>query len=205
MFAQAPTLGNCQPSQTQTPSSPPPPYTYTPATGVNKYQLVKMLMNPEARAVPPPAPKVDVSSVLSNAQVHSDSSVNADVFEETSSEELSAIEMHVDASIVIKGNNNVVLLDSSPAERADSVFMAISKALQEHSSGRCGIPMIDEDGRPRPIHIKANVGMKIDGAHNLVGNEKLIQTTQDPTASKKRSVSEDANERPAKRCHTASD
>uniref|UniRef100_A0A1Y1N2U9 Uncharacterized protein n=1 Tax=Photinus pyralis TaxID=7054 RepID=A0A1Y1N2U9_PHOPY len=42
------------------------------------------------------------------------------------------------------------------------------------ASGQCGIPMVDEDGRPRPIKIRVDASTEVVGADNVVGHEEII-------------------------------
>jgi hypothetical protein len=37
-----------------------------------------------------------------------------------------------------------------------------------------GIPMIDQDGRPRPVEIKADAGITVEGTNNVVGTERGV-------------------------------
>ena len=86
-----------------------------------------------------------------------------------SSEGISPIRLRIDASITISTDNNVVFLESSLADQGKSMVNAVVQALRDHSSGQCGIPMIDEDGRPRPIDVEVHAGMTVEGTGNIIG------------------------------------
>jgi hypothetical protein len=86
----------------------------------------------------------------------------------------SSLHLRINTSINISKNNNLVCLTESPATHANAIAEAVSEAMQKHSSGNCGIPMIDGDGNPRPIKVEVDAGMVIDGMGNVVGNEKVI-------------------------------
>lgn len=87
---------------------------------------------------------------------------------------MSPLSLCINTSINISKSNNLVCLVDSPANHANAIAEAVVQALQKHSSGSCGIPMIDGDGNPRHIKIEVDAGMVVDGMGNVVGNEKII-------------------------------
>lgn len=87
---------------------------------------------------------------------------------------LSSLHLCINTSINISKNNNLICLVDSPATHANVIAEAVSASLQKHSSGNCGIPMIDGNGNPRPLKIEVDAGMVVDGMGNVVGNEKVI-------------------------------
>ncbi|OAA33031.1 hypothetical protein AAL_00496 [Moelleriella libera RCEF 2490] len=87
----------------------------------------------------------------------------------------SPIHLRINTSVRVNSNNNVVCMRDTPAEHANAIARAVVRALQENSSGQCGIPMIDEDGRPRPVKIEVDAGMDVLGADNVVGNESFVR------------------------------
>jgi hypothetical protein len=83
--------------------------------------------------------------------------------------------LRINTSVNITQSNNIVCLsDTPPAEHAIAIANAVVKAMQENSSGNCGIPMIDEDGRPRPIKIEVDASMLVEGSGNVVGRQSVI-------------------------------
>lgn len=84
------------------------------------------------------------------------------------------ISLRINSSVNISRNNNIVCLEASPADYASNIASAIAKSLLEGSSGRCGIPMIDENGVPRPLLIEVDASMVVQGANNIVGNHDAI-------------------------------
>ncbi|KAK0389566.1 hypothetical protein NLU13_3141 [Sarocladium strictum] len=87
----------------------------------------------------------------------------------------SPICLRINTSVNITQSNNIVCLsDTPPAEHATAIANAVVKAMQENSSGNCGIPMIDEDGRPRPIKIEVDASMLVEGSGNVVGSQPII-------------------------------
>ena len=95
--------------------------------------------------------------------------------EDYQQEGISPISLRINTSINISKSNNLICLTTTPTEQANSIAQAVVKALQENSSGRCGIPMIDEDGRPRPVNIEVDASLVVEGAGNIIGSETIIQ------------------------------
>lgn len=91
-----------------------------------------------------------------------------------SQEESSPISLRITTSVNISQSNNFVCLDSSPADQANAIAQAVVHAIQQNSSGQCGIPMIDEQGCPRPIKIEVDASMVIEGTGNVVGSRDII-------------------------------
>jgi hypothetical protein len=111
--------------------------------------------------VMPSAPTVDVEEDV-QGQDQEDDSLS------------SSLKIRINTSINISKNNNVVCITDSPQQHANSIARAVTKAIQENSSGNCGIPMIDCEGNPRPITIEVDAGTVVDGEGNMVGSEAFI-------------------------------
>ncbi|KOS18700.1 hypothetical protein ESCO_000962 [Escovopsis weberi] len=86
----------------------------------------------------------------------------------------SPICLRINTSVVVNSSNNLICLFDTPASHANAIAKAVVQAIQENSSGQCGIPMIDEDGRPRPLKIEVDAGITVDGANNVIGSEEMI-------------------------------
>lgn len=87
----------------------------------------------------------------------------------------STISLRINTSIKISSDNNLICIADTPADHANAIARAVVHAIQENSSGQCGIPMIDEDGRPRPVRIEVDAGVAVEGTGNVVGNQKVIE------------------------------
>lgn len=113
----------------------------------------------------------------------------------------SPIILRINTSIRISDNDNVVCFNDHPAEQAKAIARAVIVVLQENSSGQCGIPMVDEDGRPRPVRIEVDAAVDVGGTGNVVGNEKIVMNAmaQRIQRRRERDDSEDDDESPAKR------
>jgi hypothetical protein len=98
----------------------------------------------------------------------------ADDVEDEEEESISPISLRINTSVHISNNNNLVCLTDTPASHANAIAKAVVQAIQENSSGQCGIPMIDEDGRPRPVKIEVDAGITVEGSGNVVGNEEIV-------------------------------
>lgn len=89
-------------------------------------------------------------------------------------EDSSPISLRINTSINVSRSNNIVCLANSPADQANAIAQAVVKALHEGSSGQCGIPMIDENGAPRPLRIEVDAGLVVDGTGNVVGSSDSV-------------------------------
>ncbi|KAN0117377.1 hypothetical protein V8E51_003354 [Hyaloscypha variabilis] len=88
----------------------------------------------------------------------------------------SAIKLHVKCPLSVNGDHNIVGVDT--AVNVTRVAQGIFKALKEMGVNGHGVPLVDEDGRPRPITITASAEITITGSKNFV-NDKPRQ--QQPT------------------------
>ncbi|RGP74353.1 hypothetical protein FLONG3_6132 [Fusarium longipes] len=120
--------------------------------------------------------------------------------QDETSEAGSPISLRIDASVNVSRSNNIVCLTATPAEQANAIAKAVVQALHEGSSGRCGIPMIDDSGCPRPLNIEVNAGLVVDGTGNVVGSRdvigELLQKRGAPSLRRAREEDEDEDEGP---------
>ena len=84
----------------------------------------------------------------------------------------SPISLRINTSVSISRNQNLVCLGDSPRQHAAAIARAVVEAFRESSCG--GIPMIDEDGRPRPVNVEVEAGMTVEGTGNIVGTESVV-------------------------------
>lgn len=94
--------------------------------------------------------------------------------QDETSETSSPISLRINTSVNVSRSNNVVCLTATPAEQANAIAKAVVQALHEGSSGRCGIPMIDESGCPRPLNIEVDAGLVVEGTGNVIGTRDII-------------------------------
>jgi hypothetical protein len=99
---------------------------------------------------------------------------------------LSAINIIIRCPLFIKGDSNLVAVDTSGS--ANKIAQGVVGALKTMSMSGHGVPMIDEDGRPRPISVTATAEVRIDGSKNVVGDKvrpMLPQSTPKPVLDNK--------------------
>ncbi|KAF9770717.1 hypothetical protein IL306_011679 [Fusarium sp. DS 682] len=94
--------------------------------------------------------------------------------QDETSEGSSPINFKIDTSVNVSRNNNIVCLTATPAEQANAIAKAVVKALNEGSSAQCGIPMIDENGCPRPLKIEVDAALNVEGTGNVLGSQDVI-------------------------------
>lgn len=82
----------------------------------------------------------------------------------------SPIELRIMTTVQVEGDNNTILLTASPAEHAKAIAEAVTAMIRQAGGMDGGIPMIDEEGRPRPFKIYVAAGMNIEGSGNVLGN-----------------------------------
>jgi hypothetical protein len=106
----------------------------------------------------------------------SDTSSLSEVEEETSPQpHLSTIYLHITTPLLIHGNNNRVTIDTAAnairiSEGVVSALRSMCGAGGGGSGDGGGIPMIDEDGRPRPIKVEVRAETRVVGSGNLVSD-----------------------------------
>lgn len=85
-------------------------------------------------------------------------------------EDRSPIELRITTTVQVEGNNNAILLKASPAAHAKVIAEAVTATVRQAGGIDGGIPMIDEEGRPRPFRISVSAGVNIEGSGNVLGN-----------------------------------
>ncbi|EQB48836.1 hypothetical protein CGLO_11895 [Colletotrichum gloeosporioides Cg-14] len=76
-------------------------------------------------------------------------------FSDDDHEELSPISLRISTRINIASDGNLIALPSSPSEQANSIARAVVEAIQGQDWAT-GLPMIDENGRPRPLKLEVD-------------------------------------------------
>ncbi|KYK59970.1 hypothetical protein DCS_01104 [Drechmeria coniospora] len=140
-------------------------------------------------STPPPAYSpsrfVDVRTVMARQLAHSrQAQPHALVVDSTpcvtavsdygSDGESAPIHFQIKTAVKVASNNNLVCLGGTPADCANAVAASLAKAMRDYSAGHCGMPMIDEDGRPRPIRLVVDAGITVEGSGNILGDEKVV-------------------------------
>jgi hypothetical protein len=99
--------------------------------------------------------------------------------DELPEDSLSHISITIKAHVTIIGNNNALSVD--PAMTGSKIAVAIVSGLRQMSGIAGGVPMIDENGRPRPIIVDVDAGTKIQGSYNIIGEKAVYATVPPPT------------------------
>lgn len=100
----------------------------------------------------------------------------------------SIVKLTIDAPTHIRGDNNLVSLE--PSATGSKIALAIISGLQQMSGSAGGVPMIDENGRPRPIRVEVKAETTIEGSRNVVGERAVFTTVllngpkRDPSSSR---------------------
>ena len=87
-------------------------------------------------------------------------------------EPFSPITLRIKTSVHVAADNNIVCLRSAPEEAAGE---AARLAMEAVRAGSAGVPMIDEEGRPRPVVVEVEAGWKVEGSGNVVGREDVVR------------------------------
>ncbi|KAK7719968.1 hypothetical protein SLS64_002149 [Diaporthe eres] len=108
---------------------------------------------------------------MSNANHDNREYINLDhPHDDEDEDDRSPIELRIMTTIQVEGDNNAILLTASPAEHARAIAEAVTATIRQAGGMNGGIPMIDEEGRPRPFKITISAGMNIEGSGNVLGN-----------------------------------
>jgi hypothetical protein len=97
---------------------------------------------------------------------------SSDTSEDNDDPRLSEIRIVVNTPIIITGDGNQLSIDT--AVNASRVAAAVTTALRSMSSPAGGVPMIDGDGRPRPIYFEVTAEIKVEGSNNVVGDKAVL-------------------------------
>lgn len=79
----------------------------------------------------------------------------------------SAVAVRISTAVRISGNKNIVCL---PADKVRYIAAAVTRSLHEGSA----VPMIDEEGRPRPLRVEIEAGVEVRGEGNMLGAEQIV-------------------------------
>ncbi|KAI3401703.1 hypothetical protein diail_9367 [Diaporthe ilicicola] len=109
--------------------------------------------------------------IMNNARAIEYSNLDDEVQDD---DEHSPIQLQIDSTLHIVGDNNAIVVTRLPAEHAKGVAEAVTATIRQASSMNGGIPMIDEEGRPRPFRITVAAGMHIEGSGNVLGNAEHV-------------------------------
>lgn len=85
----------------------------------------------------------------------------------------SEITIAVSTAVRVRGDENIVCTEDArrhPAETARAVAEAVARAITREGA----VPMIDEEGRPRPLRIEIDAGVEVRGEGNVLGGREVV-------------------------------
>jgi hypothetical protein len=131
--------------------------------------------SPDPSPATPQCPALEFGSHAYSAFPASlSSSSNGDGEEYESPEDKpTSITISITAPLHIKGSNNLLAVNLT--SHATAIAHSVIQALKEASMSRAGIPMIDEDGRPRTLDVKVDAGIRVEGERNVVGEKAVAE------------------------------
>ncbi|KAK7417975.1 hypothetical protein QQX98_004277 [Neonectria punicea] len=150
---------------TRTSGTPPPP-AYTP----RRADLAALT----ARAIQARHPMSNVAEVLQRGGTLQTTLLGSAAAAADEDPDNSPIYLRINTAVTVTRSNNVVCLASNPSDQANAIAKAVVEALHKNSAGMCGIPMIDENGCPRPLRIEVDAGLVIEGSGNIIGSQDLV-------------------------------
>jgi hypothetical protein len=122
---------------------------------------LKPIMNQLPRPdTPPPSYNHNIESALDMGEA-----------EEYEDAPMSPITIIITSPLRVTGANNYIAIDTvnQGVHIAHHIIDALKNASMAH-----GLPVIDEEGRPRPINITVDVPITIDGEKNVVGQKEVL-------------------------------
>lgn len=131
------------------------------------------------QAMPPPGVHVNATRNLSGSTAfESDSDFGgSDAGSQPFDAPFSPITIGINAPMSISGSRNSLIIP--PETFTKLIYENVLRALRDASAGEMGIPMIDQDGRPRPINIDITAGITIDGDCNFIGKSPQFVSAVD--------------------------
>jgi hypothetical protein len=97
--------------------------------------------------------------------------------------DLSPIVINISSPVTITGHGNLVAFD--PSTTAAAIAEAVARSLKSASVSSSGIPMIDEEGRPRPIKVTVDTPVKVQGDKNMIGDHPVMLKLREGVAAMK--------------------
>jgi hypothetical protein len=127
-------------------------------------QKLQLITSATQQATPPPAYALDPTFSTTVADFEE--------FDDEEAERLSSIVLNIKCPLRVTGHDNLIAMDNSLA--ASKIAMAVVSALKQMSMAGSGIPMIDEEGRPRPIKVDVDTSITIEGDRNKLGDAASV-------------------------------
>ncbi|KAL2067271.1 hypothetical protein VTL71DRAFT_1695 [Oculimacula yallundae] len=152
------------------PSQPPTRGGYAHSRG-GSYPRSARVPLPVNPGPPPPGLQTTITHGVPTTDDDSDSDSDSDDDDEDKS---SAIHIKIFTPINVRGDGNLIAMDTSVT--ATKIAQGITEALRGMSYGDTqGVPLIDEEGRPRPIKVVVSAPLTVLGSKNLMGERAVME------------------------------
>lgn len=159
---------------TRGPPTPPPAYFPRPVGPLGPMNPSVAAQLAAAAGVSPLQPAGSSSSNNNNRLASGWQDIN-DLSDDEDDGDRSAITVRISTAVRITGDNNILHVAADPATTARFVAEAVTRVLRGGGAQeRGGIPMIDEEGRPRPVRIEIEAGTEVHGEGNVLGGKELV-------------------------------
>ncbi|KAK2059280.1 hypothetical protein LY76DRAFT_592486 [Colletotrichum caudatum] len=149
-------------SKSEDACQPKKPPAYTPSTRARNFESLNSYFTSHGFA-----PESSSSGAFQQFDSISDAALDDDL------EEPSPISLRISTQIEVSSDGNLISLPCSPTEQATSMAIAIIEAIQGRD-WTTGSPMIDENGRPRPLKLEIDAGITVERSSNIIGTESII-------------------------------
>ncbi|KAF3769229.1 hypothetical protein M406DRAFT_327620 [Cryphonectria parasitica EP155] len=136
--------------------------------GMSAYLAARLAGDPRAAALLPRQVTVNAANPGRNSGWHGDGDEDDDGNHST-------VTVRISTAIRVSGGGNIISIPTNPAESARLVAETVTRTIgQSEAAENGGIPMIDEEGRPRPLRIEIEAGIEVNGEGNVMGGEDVV-------------------------------
>ncbi|PSR79434.1 hypothetical protein BD289DRAFT_442394 [Coniella lustricola] len=158
------------PKHSSTCSPPPtPPPAYFPRhfpPGTTTHVAASSVHNGQAHFITPYQPAMDAVEAGLAAAWNNDGDYSDD------DNWHSPLVLDISTAVKVSGDGNILCMSARPANTAQLIAEAVTQAIRQSSSEEHGgFPMIDEQGRPRPVKINIDASLAVNGKGNVVAGE----------------------------------
>lgn len=163
------------------PPTPPPAYFPRPGPSlinINPALAARLAQQQQASNIPAAATSLSRMAAANHLPHLAHGWQDLDDLSDSEGEgDRSAITVRISTAVRVTGDHNIMCLKVDPTETARFVAQAVTKVLRGGGAEeRGGIPMIDEEGRPRPLKIEIEAGTEVHGEGNVLGGEEVVMS-----------------------------
>ena len=163
-------------------NNPPlPPNLHMQAQQQQLQNAAQLITPPNYQAIAATNPPQNVSQVLQSFRAAQHARIpfinNDDDDDDDEVDNRSALSINIRAPLTITGNKNLIATD--PTAAANAIANGIVTALRGLAAGSQGVPLSDEDGRPRPLLVNVEAECTINGSENIFGERAVLSRLLD--------------------------